>query len=424
MFYLQLPANLILFIFHLGFMFNLCQSSELDPSLKKNVEDYFSNYKTMPALKRSVLVSRITNTILRDAIGMPGVYQQRLEWLNDLSNEPDYAEAFFDLAKSLQLRWEARYSSRFTTFLLEDKQLNTEVGTAFGILGLAATLLLDSSYTSVYFKIFRHLFPVLGAYGGKQFHHATQRFGLSLGRSSVPQPPATLLQLSPWPSPLGEDEVDSEFVDRILGLTVTVAFTSMGYEILKVTLKNLRWLEKRGGRVSKNLYLLAGTVLLSLVIETGAMALLENPKDKEILADIEQSKSRISAFHAKLAENGPEHEINIYQECEGITKKAVQLTHLWSREIWEQLSIFQLQLGELTSQFQADDPEFQKRLDDLNSEHTQKIHKLKRKQRGDKKDPEEVLRGLIAFLKSVELNYLQVHIDLLESLLRGQSLLN
>ncbi len=326
----------------------------------RNVRMYVGAYERRQSLQRALFTSRIKNTLFENV--QTGGYVEGLRYIDAQSTS--HPEAIYDLAKSLQLHWEARYAMGMGLKRTERARTATKAGTVVGIVGLAASgilLFFRPSAAPKYFRIWRHLMPLAGAAAGYGTGRALHELGWL--DEDTPLAPAHVMRLG-----INTDDYhydDDTLVRDIVSLTAGVAATSMAisaYRYIRTGVKAVKYVNAAATPAKVHPLVLVGSIILGLIVEEGVEAAVDHYEHKGY-------KDRFTAQRDCMLQayvNGEDE--RIYSCADGLVRTAMNLASYYNRSINEAIQEYAGDVAEAAEDYGEGTPRFQEKLDKLTRE--------------------------------------------------------
>lgn len=267
--------------------------STCSPAIVTLLEDYLSAHSSVGTaefsrLKRDVMVKRIVDHVFAE----PGSFQ----YVSDLGTIDQYSsaypEAVFDLARSLQRRWELRYGSGLGRRHSKRVKAGTQVGAMAMTAMLGITLIKKPQNTGRYFQMVRSVFPAAPLAGGLA-GAATADLASGMLDANVPVSPAHVMTLG-VDTNVGLQE-DDHYVREFAATTAGFAAGGFAYDIVNAT----RHLNKAATPAKWNPMALIGSFAVGYVVEGKVKAELDRRQHKKLsdgvvsaVASIEKARKR------------------------------------------------------------------------------------------------------------------------------------
>jgi len=272
---------------------------------RPQIEEYIYSYEQESAVENgsriySILhAQKIQRQIFRILEGQSHsksenieLYSQHLVLIDNYSDR--HPEAISDLARKLQFHWEQKYFDLFRFSRAQKTNQKTyldKVGGSLGILALGVFLIRDPSKAPRYFKIYRHLLPLLGVgIGHTVAHHTSSR---PQTEPKLPPAPAQLMRLG---VSLEEDmELSSDsnaFIKDFVALASGLAAGSVASEIY-TAVRISRAVNTASTPAKINPLVLLGSVAIGLITEYGVGEYIEYREESQLRADMQHNLRRL-----------------------------------------------------------------------------------------------------------------------------------
>ena len=302
------------------------------PSLNSRFVDLLNEYLLAPETESLSSQQGFRRQLLIDHILSPRQTQQSyILWIELIDKELlKSSEAGgrtlygFELLLSLQARWEALYLQTYSVCQGQNLALHrgSQGATAGTALTLASFLIPQiDRRVPLYFKLFRHSFPLFGAYGGWELGEV-ERENLEKTHSqclpsSIPPAPAHLSKLN-----LGLDLHSQDWLDEVSyqqliygAMSLSVGFST--YELIRKLQLSLKGI----GLLSRS------ALLAGIVVSAGAFA-----AEKGVEKGVESHNRR--KLEAELIQA-------IYQDELDLSHSAQALGHFYSLDFYRELSAWE-----------------------------------------------------------------------------------
>ena len=263
------------------------------PGFRNTVKRYLRLYRGTSPLLRGVMVTRIKDALFNTA--ERPFYLSGLKYIDcQLSQD---SEAIYDLARALQLHWEARFATGWGETRLSRTRAGAQIGvmsgTALGIAAIGALMIARPQLAGRYFSLFRRMIPVgvqrlasgalatttaqnavqwgapllpllgfgIGSVAGSQTVPSTSRLS-----ASIPAAPAHVMHLG-----IASDDYayDSDHVyNEILAATVSGVAVTYALNAIRAA----RYANAAATPAKLNPWVLLGSIALGVVVDYGAQA--------------------------------------------------------------------------------------------------------------------------------------------------------
>jgi hypothetical protein len=340
----------------------------VDPSqgeFAQQLRDYVAAYNADSHLRRTLLASRIKKSVFANP-GSPD-YIEKLRYLDrQAASSPD---ALYDLAKSLQLQWEARYGLG----LGERQSLRVnggeKIGASVAIIALGVAVLKNPVNAPKYFRVVRWLLPIAGAAAGATVAEGLNYTGWLDGH--MPISPAHVMHL-------GIDENDFRMDDDTVMKTLAsigagFAATELTYLILAA--RAARYVNLAATPAKINPIVLVASIVIGIAIEQGVEYAIDEHQYSKFLGRVTDARDLVD-----LGMNSGE-DTQVYTGADALLKGSSDLASYLNKPLIEAITEFNSSVADAAKDTGVTDeskptPEFTTKLNSLTADFSEKVRRI------------------------------------------------
>jgi hypothetical protein len=333
-----------------------------ESSFDQVLRSYLRSYSSGSALQRALWLSRIKRRVFSQAGSEE--YVRELRVIDSASRLAP--EAIYDLAKSLQLHWEASYAPQLGEVYSRRARAGTEIGAMVGMAALGAAMIARPLNAPRYFRVVRQLLPLAGAASGYSSAELLNHSGFF--ERNLPVAPAHVMHLG-----LSSDEShydDQSLTRDILALTASVAAGTIAYDALKVVQATV-WLNRAATPLKLNLLVLAGSLVVSYAVEKGVEKAVDQHELSRFRRALTQARARLDQDLAR------EDDAASYSDADALVAAAGNLARYMDRPLLDAFRAYTEDVAKASKRYGEETPRFERKLDQLTQDLSETVRKIR-----------------------------------------------
>jgi hypothetical protein len=324
------------------------------------VRDYVRAYGGDSRLGRALYASRIKRAVFAHT----GT-QEYVEELRYIDSQAAAApEAVYDLAKTLQLHWEARYAVGLGQRALdrqERRDTSTKIGALVGIAGLGAAMIFRPQNAPRYFLVLRHLMPAAGFAAGRAIGQGLNASGLLEDR--LPVSPAHVMELG-----IQTDEFayDDDSLHRLLfpafaGVGASFAAYEAGVIAVNAlrVVRAVRYANMAATPAKIHPLVLVGSLVVGFLVEKGVEDQIDRSEYARLTANVHAARAAIDAALRRG------DDAMAYSQADALARHVANLAAYINRPISEAVKGYAAEVAEAAQEHGEGSPRFRRELDEL-----------------------------------------------------------